>query len=191
MKKIYFALLASAATLTGVAHAEGAYVGASASANRYSFDVPNATSSGNSSGDKAAGKIFAGYDLDKTWAIEGGYADFGSNSYNYTNILNGASGNINTASHAFYVTGKATLPVTNKIAVYGKLGVAALHDSASGSGDAAAVSGGNSTGLYSALGTQFAINKKVSLTAEYENYGQSSNLGRKAGAFSLGARYHF
>ena len=188
MKKILFAVIATSAALSGVAQAEdgaGAYIGAGVTASRYKFDVPGAVSSDNSSGTKAAGKVFAGYDFNKMWAVEGGYTDFGSKNYNYGN------GSVSTDSHSLYVAGKATLPVNEQVSVYGKLGVVENHDSISGTGTSAGLSGDNKTGLYASVGAQYAINKKVSLIAEYENYGKSADFGRKASALSIGARYNF
>ncbi|MET3130143.1 OOP family OmpA-OmpF porin [Oxalobacteraceae bacterium GrIS 1.11] len=190
MKKIFFALIATAATLSSVAHAEGAYVGAGVTAGRFNYSVPGATSGDDHSGYKSAGKIFGGYDIDKTWAVEGGYTDFGSKSYNYTSQA-GVNGTINTDSHALYVAGKATMPVNEQIGVFGKLGVARLHNGISGSGDAAGISGDSKTGLYASVGGQYAINKNVSLTAEVEHFGQSADQGRKSTALSVGARYNF
>lgn len=192
MKKILFALIASATTLSAgmsLAHAEGPYAGVGVTASRYKFDVQNATSNDDHSGTKAAGKVFAGYDINQTWAIEGGYEDFGSRNYNYTQ--NGVAGNISSDSHAFYVAGKGTVPVNEKVGVFGKLGVAQNHDSISGTGAAAGISGENKTGLYASVGAQYAINQKVSLTAEVEHFGKSADQGRKATALSLGARYNF
>ncbi|WP_038500997.1 outer membrane beta-barrel protein [Janthinobacterium agaricidamnosum] len=193
MKKILFALIASATTLTAgmsMAHAEGAYAGVGVTASRYKFDVPNVASGDDHSGTKAAGKLFAGYDFNQTWAVEGGYEDFGSRDYNFTQN-GGATGSVSTASHGFYVAGKATMPVNDQVGVFGKLGVARNHDSISGSGAAAGLSGDNKTGLYASVGAQYAINKNVSLTAEVEHFGQSADQGHKSTALSLGARYNF
>ena len=191
MKKIIFALLASAATLSGMsmAHAEGAYVGAGVSASRYKFDVPNAN--GDDSGYKAAGKIFGGYEFDKTWGIEGGYTKFGDKDYSYTS-KDGFSSKISTGSHAYYVAGKATMPINEQVGVFGKLGAARTKDKFTGTGAASGLSSGESkTGLYASVGAQYAINKNVSLTAEVEHYGKSADYGRKATAVSFGARYNF
>ncbi|WP_317204775.1 porin family protein [Janthinobacterium sp.] len=192
MKKIIFALISSATVLSGisVAHAEGAYVGAGVTASRYKFDVANTSSSDSNSGTKAAGKIFAGYEFDKNWAVEGGYADFGSQGYNY--VKNGANGHIDSKSDGFYVAGKATMPVNEQVGVFGKLGLASNKDNISGSGDAAGIANnGRKTGLYASVGAQYAINKNVSLTAEVEHFGKSADFGHKSTALSLGARYNF
>ncbi|MES2742268.1 MAG: outer membrane beta-barrel protein [Pseudomonadota bacterium] len=190
MKKALIALIASGAALSSVsAYAQSAYMGAGVTASRYKFDVPNATSADDHSGYKSAGKIFGGYDIDKTWGVEAGYTDFGSKDYSYT--ANGGNGRIETDSHAFYLAGKASMPINEQASVYGKLGAARNHDGVSGSGAAAGLSGESKTGLYASVGAQYAINQNVSLIAEYEHYGKSSDYGRKSSALSFGAKYNF
>ena len=192
MKKILFAMIASATALSAMsaAHAEGPYVGVGVTANRYDFSVPGATSADNHSGAKAGGKFFAGYDLNQTWAVEGGYADFGSKDYSYIDGT-GAGGNVKSDSHGYYLAGKATMPVNEKVGVFGKLGVARVDNSLSGSGLSTGISGENKTGLYASLGAQYAINEKVSLTAEVEHFGKSADQGHKATGLAVGARYNF
>ncbi|MFM2086531.1 MAG: hypothetical protein RLZZ237_1400 [Pseudomonadota bacterium] len=191
MKKILFAMIASVTAVAGMsaAHADGAYVGGGVTVNRYNFDVPDATSAGNHSGYQAGGKIYAGYDIDKTWAVEGGYADFGSKDYNY--ITSAGSGGVKSDSHGYYLAGKATMPVSEKLGVFGKLGVARVNTGLTGSGLSTGITGDNKTGVYASVGAQYAINEKVSLTAELEHFGKSADQGNKATGLALGARYNF
>jgi len=191
MKKILFAMIATATALSGMsaAHAEGVYVGAGVTGNRYSFDVPGATSADNHSGYKAGGKVFAGYDIDQTWAVEGGYADFGSKDYSY--VTGAGNGALKSKSEGYYLAGKATMPVSDKVGVFGKLGVARVDNKLSGTGLSSGASGENKTGVYASVGAQYAINEKVSLTAEVEHFGKSADQGKKATGLALGARYNF
>ena len=186
MKNILFAVIATSAALSGVAQAEGAYVGAGAVGSRYNFDAPGTSDSGN----KISGKVFGGYEFDKTWGVEGAYTDFGSKSFSYNGGSSGAGG-IDTDSHAFYVAGKATMPINEQFSVFGKLGAVNTHDNVSGSGTAANFKGDSKTGVYASLGGQYAINKNVALTAEVEHYGKSASFGRKSDALALGVRYSF
>ncbi|WGG50367.1 outer membrane beta-barrel protein [Rugamonas sp. DEMB1] len=186
MKKILFALIASATALTGVAQAADAgtaYVGAGLVGSRYKFDVPNSSSTDDRSGSKVSGKLFAGYNLDKNWAVEGGYTDFGKNTYNYTK--NGVTGKIESKSNSLYLAGKYSQPINEQFAVFGKLGVARNSNKINGNK-------GDKTGLYASVGGEYAINKNVSLSLEYEHYGKNeSDLGRKNGAITGGLRYNF
>jgi len=195
MKKIVFAVLASAATLASVsAFAQDPntyYAGVGVTDNHYKFDVNNATSSDNRDGYSVAGKFFAGYNIDQHFGVEAGYTDFGSNDYNYTDRGTGQAGSINSTSHAYYVAGKATWPVYNNVAVFGKLGVARSHDSVNGTGIASGITGENKNGLYASVGAEYAVTQKISLIAEYEKIGQTPDEGRKSAALSLSAKYNF
>lgn len=195
MKKLIFALVSSAATLSSVsmAHADGlqgVYVGAGATANNYRYDVEGATSSDKNNGTKIGGKVFGGYNIDKNWAVEGGYQDFGSRDYHYT--ANGAPGTINSGSHAFYVAGKGTQAINEQVSVFGKLGVARTHDGVSGTGVAnMSEADPSKTALYASVGASYAINTNVSLVTEIEHYGKAPDFGRKKNAVAVSAVYNF
>jgi OOP family OmpA-OmpF porin len=200
MKKIIFALVASAAALSGsAAYAQNAqdaagtgYIGAGVVGSRYEFENlgSNVLSGDNHSGYKAGGKVYGGYNITNTWAVEAGYADFGKRSYNYTQ--GGAAGGINTDAHSYYVAGKGTWPVAQDFAVFGKLGVARNHNEVNTSGIAAFSGDENKTALYASVGGEYAINKNVKVSLEYENYGKNDiDTGRKAGAVTAGLRYNF
>jgi OOP family OmpA-OmpF porin len=197
MKKTLIALIATAATLSGTAAfaqdaAGTGYIGAGVVGSRYDFDTAGvgAVSSDNHSGTKAAGKIYGGYNIDQTWAVEAGYTDFGKRSYNYTQ--GGAAGGLNTDAHSYYVAGKGTWPVAKDFAVFGKLGVARNHNEVTTSGIASVSGSDNKTALYASVGGEYAINKNVKVSLEYENYGKNDiDTGRKAGAITAGLRYNF
>jgi OmpA-OmpF porin, OOP family len=130
--------------------------------------------------------------LNKNFAVEGGYTDFGSSDYNYS--VGSAAGHIDSKSHAFYLAGKGSMPINQQLSVFGKLGVAYNKNEVHGTGLAApyAVGDGNRTNLYASVGGEYALNEKVSLSLEYEHYGKNGiDQGRKKGAVSLGARYNF
>jgi OOP family OmpA-OmpF porin len=195
MKKILFALVASAATLGGSAayaadDAGTGYIGAGVVGSRYSFDVPGAVSADNHSGNKAGGKIFGGYNIDKTWAVEAGYTDFGSRTYNYSTAA--GTGSLHSDAHSYYLAGKGTWPVADKFDVFGKLGVARNHNDVDTTGIAAVSGGQNKNALYASVGAEYAINKNVKVSLEYENYGKNDiDTGRKNGAVTAGLRYNF
>jgi len=196
MKKILFAVAASAtvfATSSAFAAPDDAgtgYIGLGVVGSHYKFDVPNATSTTDRSGDKATGKIYAGYNIDKTWAIEGGYTDFGKKGYDYT--VGGAAGHVQTDAYSYYAAGKGTWPVNEQVALFGKLGVARNHNAVSTTGIASVSGGDNKTALYASVGAEYAVNKNVKVSLEYENYGKNNiDLGRKNGAITAGLRYNF
>jgi len=201
MKKILFALVASAAALTGTSAfaqsntqdaAGTGYVGVGVVGSRYDMGAGGSVSSDSRTGTKAAGKIYGGYNIDSTWAVEAGYTDFGKRSYNYT--AGGLPGGVSTDAHSYYLAGKGTWPVAQDFSVFGKLGVARNHNEVTQTGIAAANGLGdeNKTKLYASVGGEYAINKNVKVSLEYENYGKSgTDVGRKAGAITAGLRYNF
>lgn len=186
MKKLIFVLIASATGMSA-AYAQGPYVGFGIATATHNDHIPGTTSS-NSDGYKASGKLFGGYDLDKTWGIEAGYTDFRKSNANYT--LNNATGNARTDGNAYYVAGKATAPLNDQFSVFGKLGVARTKVSLSAS-DPMLNASQSKTGLYAGLGGQYNLSKQVALTLEYERYGQSTNYGPKPNVWTVGAKYNF
>lgn len=196
MKNTIFALIASATALGGVSavHAAevGPYAGAAVVASEHKYNLSNDTSTGDRNSDEWSGKVFGGYQLDKTFAVEGGYTNFGSSSYNYS--VGTANGRIDSRSHSLYVAGKASYPVNDQFSLNGKLGLAYNKNTVHGTGLAASYAVGDKdrTGLYASVGGEYAINQKVSLSLDYEHYGKNDiEQGRKKGAVSLGARYNF
>ena len=75
----------------------------------------------------------------------------------------------------------------------GKLGAARNHNSVDATGDAAGLNGsGSKTALYASVGGEYLLNKNVSFSLEYENYGKNDiDVGRKPGAITAGVRYNF
>lgn len=179
MKKLIFAVIAGTAFM-GAAQAEGGYVGAGVVATKQAAG----------GGDyKASGKLFGGFEVDKTWGIEAGYTDFRSQTYSNGSA---ASGNTTTDGHAFYVAGKGTMALNDQVSLFGKLGVADVKTEAKVTGVTVPTSFSQSkTGAYAALGVQYNLSKQVALTAEYERYGKSRSIGTKPDAFTVAARYSF
>jgi OOP family OmpA-OmpF porin len=195
MKKIVLiTLLSSAAAAMSVgAHAEGVYVGVAVPTTHYdlTYLAPGAASTAvDGKGYSAQPKLTIGYDINKTWSVEGGYAWLGNADYAYTQ--NGTAGAVETKSRALYAAAKATLPVTNDISVYGKLGASENRYTIDGSGAAASLSGKTkTTGLYFGVGAEYALTKKVALTLEYENFGKMAADNTRAAAVTVGAKYSF
>src|SRR5690349_20577877 len=157
MKKLIVALIAGAAAMTA------------AQAQNFTTDQPHAyvgvgvASAKNIQSDdyKAGGKLYGGYEFNRTWAAEAGYTDFGDHD-----------------------AAKATAPVNDQFAVYGKVGV--QHSERKF--DSAALNlKDTDTGAYGALGVQYKLNQKVALTAEYERYGKEKDIGAKANVWTVGA----
>lgn len=196
MNKLIFALIAGA-SIMGAAQAQsqvpGPYIGVGIATADHVSTI-GGTTGGSSDGYKASGKLFGGYDFDKTWGIEAGYTDFRKSNYSYTTPTGtgGAAvpGTASSDGHAFYVAGKATAPINDQFAVFGKLG--ATQDKWNLNSSTAGLSNNDSkTEVYAGLGAQYSLTKQVALTFEYERYGKSKDFGAKPDVWTIGAKYSF
>jgi OOP family OmpA-OmpF porin len=173
MKKLIVALIAGAAAMSA-AQAQDTYtqprayvgVGVGTAQNKQADDS------------KASGKIYGGYQLNQMWAAEAGYTDFGDHD----------AANGKTKGNSYYLAGKATMPINEQFSAYGKLGV--QHSERKFQSAALNVKD-TDTGAYGALGVQYNLTQKVALTAEYERYGKSKDIGASANVWSVGAHYNF
>jgi OOP family OmpA-OmpF porin len=184
MKKLILALVATATTATAFAQADtpSAYVGVGiATANRY-YNVPSGATNTSDDGYRASGKLFGGYQFDKQWGMEGGYTDFRSSSNSFT--VNNTATTVSNSGHAWYLAGTATAPINDQFSLIGKLGVTQVKAETAGLSD-------NKTGAYGALGVQYALNKNVAFTAEYERYGKNNDFGPKPNVWTVAAKYSF
>ncbi|MFP5390234.1 MAG: porin family protein [Gammaproteobacteria bacterium] len=183
MKKLIFALIA-AATAMSAAHAQGPYVGLGVASTDHEYNFSGA----DGDGWKANAKIFGGYEFDQTWGIEAGYTDIRKADARYT--VGNTNGTLHTDGNRSYIAAKANLPINEQVSVYGKLGVGYSKVKASTSVPNLSWSD-SKTEAYGGLGAQYALNKNVALTLEYERYGKKKDVGAKADQITVGARYAF
>jgi OOP family OmpA-OmpF porin len=189
----------------------GRYVGASAGqsmtkfdANTSSFGVPNL----NESYDKTetASKFFAGYDFNKTWAVEGGYAGLGTPKINYagTGALAGTTGRADIKNSAWFLAGKGTVPIGKAFSLFAKLGISGNKS------DFTATTGNRAVNALAGLplsmnkirtqplvgaGAEYSLSANVRLRLEYEDLGKF-NTDMAAGhtrvaLWSFGVTYGF
>ncbi|VXC23909.1 porin family protein [Massilia sp. 9I] len=189
MKKLLVVLIASAAAMSAAqaqsTSAPRAYVGAGIASADHDFKQSGA-SNVDTDGWKASGKIFGGYDFNQTWGVEAGYTDFAKSDVNYS--IGGVNRRGETDGHAFYVAGKATLPVNEQFSVYGKLGATRIKNELE---IVNASMSRSKTEAYGAVGAEYKLNQNVSLVGEYERYGKSKDFGAKADVLTIGAKYAF
>ncbi|HBI69223.1 MAG TPA: hypothetical protein DDZ22_09435 [Massilia sp.] len=191
MKKLIFALIAGAATITA-AQAQTTitprpYVGVGVSGADREYYVPGATIN-DTDGYRFSGKIFGGAELTENFGVEAGYTDFRKAGANYT--LNGANARTEADGYNAYIAGKATKALNDKFSVYGKLGV--THTKAEMESATAGLNRKVSdNGAYGALGMQYNVNQQVALIAEYERFGKKQDFGPKPDVVTIGAKYTF
>jgi len=191
MKKLIFALIAASAAMTAAqaqtTTAPRAYVGVGVASADHDYRISGA---GNvdSDGYKASGKLFGGVELNQTFGVEAGYTDFRKSRATYS--VNGVNGSLESEGYGAYVAGKATMPINEQAAVYGKLGVAHTRAKLHAVGTDLSMKDSDN-GVYAGVGVQYNLNQQVSLIAEYERYGKKKDFGAKPDVLTIGAKYAF
>ena len=129
--------------------------------------------------------VRAGYRLHTNWALEGGYADLGKNKYRYTGEPEGT-----TKTNVWHIDAVGILPLADKFAAFGKLGVAQMNYSDAGLKF-------HKTTPHFGLGVSYALLPVLALRAEYDNYGTAKftfvpyTTEVRSSQFSLGMDYRF
>ncbi len=119
---------------------------------------------------KASPKAFVGYQVKKQLAVEGGGIDF-KNGY------------------GMYIAVKPSLPLSEKLSVYGKLGVAQTRVRAL---PAPAIPGKKTeTGAYGAFGLQYSITPNTAVTLEVERLPLEKPSALKPNVWTLALQFLF
>ena len=175
MKKVLFACLIGAASIAP-AHAAGPYLGLGVSA----FDKTDAENTL-----KGSLKLFGGYNFNDTWGVEAGLV--GLPEYRaFSGMSDGKA-----RGQTLYVAAKVSTPITGKLSLITKLGIAQTRLKFSADMNDFHE---NSTGLYAGIGLKYALTEKLSLTMELERLGRESRniaAGPRRETLSLNASYAF
>jgi OOP family OmpA-OmpF porin len=190
MKKMILAAVALCCATSAMAG--DTYVGASVGRSKLSADL-NGFAVSQSSHDTAY-KLFGGYQFTPNFGVEGGFADLGK--LDVSTSVAGSPFTGDAKARSLYVAATGTLPLTDKFSVSGKLGLAETRTTISahwaGFGDASESRHRGS--LLAGVGASYALNEKVSLVAEYENFGKVAKDDGdhlKAEMVSVGVRMKF
>ncbi|NVD98572.1 MULTISPECIES: porin family protein [unclassified Massilia] len=183
--KFIAALIGAAVAFPFAAQAEGIYVGGNVGRAEQKLSAEGVSLKDHSTGYK----LYAGYEFNNTFGIEGGFNDLRKAEKSVGPI----SASVKTRN--FYVAGTATLPLNEQFNVFAKAGFARnrvtaditegrYHDS-----DRA-----NRTSPLLGIGASYKFNKNVSLVAEFEHFGKvakGEDANLKANLLSFGVRYKF
>jgi OOP family OmpA-OmpF porin len=138
-------------------------------------------------------KLFGGYQFTPNFGVETGFADLGKLAVEGGPEWAHTRGNVRP--RMLYAAATASMPLTDRFTLSGKLGVAATrltHTINTGGGDyTESHNGGN---LVAGIGASYALNEKVALVAEYENFGKIHKVvgeDVKAEMVSVGVRMKF
>ena len=121
-------------------------------------------------GSKASPKLFGGYEFTNKLAIEAGGVDF-------------------KKGYGMYIAVKPTIPLSEKLSVYGKVGVAKSRREIVL--PAAAAIKKSETGAYGAFGLQYSVTPNTAITAEYERFGKKKDAGAKEDVWTLALKFFF
>lgn len=118
-------------------------------------------------------RLLGGFELSPTLALEMGYVDLYDRGFHRVdgNRPEETSGALFTRGFATHVAAKYTVPVTDKLQAYGKLGVAHGGRNEGGAKESA-------TGLYTGVGARYQVSDKAVIDA---NVGRHGNATKKWG----------
>jgi OOP family OmpA-OmpF porin len=205
------AALAIIASPLALADEAGWYGGLSVGQTRARIDDPRivsgllgqgfTTTSINDDNRDTGYKVFAGYQFNKNFALEGGYFDLGK--FGFTAATTSASllpgtlnGNIKLSGVNLDAVG--TAPINERFSVIGRLGInyAEAKDSFSGTGAVSVADPSpkkHDTNYKLGVGVQYAFSPLWALRAEAERYRVNDAVGNKGDIdlWSLGLTYRF
>lgn len=112
-------------------------------------------------------KFFVGYRVNRNFAIEGSYIDYGDASARGQSL--GVPFSVSADATAFGVAALGIIPLSNQFSFFGKVGILMTDAGASASGAGGAFSGSDSeTGLQLGFGAMFDITPTFGIRAEWE-----------------------
>lgn len=203
-------LVALAAIVSPFAMADDApgwYVGANVGQARAKIDDARITSGLLGSGfattsiiddDRNTGyKIFGGYQINKNFAIEGGYFDLGKFGFTATTVPPGTlRGDIKIRGLNLDLVG--TLPITQKFSAIGRVGMnyGDVKDSFAGTGTVQVLNPNPSkrqANYKFGVGLQYAFTEALAMRLEAERYRINDAVGNKGDVdlYSVGLTYRF
>lgn len=187
MKLLMLSALLATAALPAAAAEPGPYIGAAAVAAHHDYSA--AADGGGLQSTKVGRKIYAGYQIDPTWAVEAGFTDFGKSDCQCTFANQPA--NTESRAKSWYVAGKGSYPIAEQFALTGKLGLAANQNEVKNPSRNAWSRDRNRKELYTAIGVDYAVSEKVTTSVGLERYGRSeaNDVGAKPLGLSVGLQY--
>lgn len=164
------------------------YNDAAARANGEAAVGPGATFTDDT--DRYAGKALVGYRFNKYFGVEGGYVDVAK--INATSTGPGGTISATARLRGGQLAAILWLPATENLALFGKLGAAALSTKYEQTGTADVKSTDIQT--FFGLGLQYDFSQDFFGRAEYERYSMYGNYATgdiSANVYSLGVGYKF
>lgn len=205
--KLSLVALAVIASSAAMADDSAWYIGANVGPSKAVIDNERITNSLMGSGASSVSivddnrdrgfKIYGGYQVNKYFALEGGYFDLGRYSFAATTVPTGTlDGSIKIRGLNLDVVG--TVPITEKFSAFARVGVnyAQARDTFSGTGAVQVLNPNPSkrdTNLKLGVGVQYAFTDALAMRAEVERYRINDAVGNKGDVdlVSVGLVYKF
>ncbi len=185
----------------------GPYIGANVGTTRAQFnnDSLNSTLAGQgftvtsrTEDNRSTGyKLFGGYQLNRNFAVEGGYFDLGRFNYDLSTTPLGTFTS-DTRVRGLNLDLVGILPLTDQFSVFGRVGAAYAQSRANFTSTGAMPLSGsptsrNDTNLKVGLGMQYAITQALAVRAELERYRISDPVRNRGNIdmASIGLVYRF
>lgn len=121
---------------------------------------------------KASPKVFGGYRFGKQLAVEGGAVDL-------------------KKGYGMFIAVKPGLPLTDKLSVYAKVGVAQTRRPSLPPPAPTALGKKTQTGAYGAFGLQYSITPNTAVSVEYERLPRDKPSVLKPNVFTLALQFFF
>ncbi len=136
-------------------------------------------------------KAQLGYQVNKYFAVEGGYVDLGNAKYSVSGP--GLSGDIKLKASGANLAALAIYPLDDTFSVFGKLGVIDAKAKLEGNGFS---DSSTKAKLNFGVGASYALAKDLALRAEIEQFnklGDDNTTGKKVNVnlYSVGVAYRF
>lgn len=168
----------------------GAYIGGSIGQAEFDKGCEGIAGSGVSCDDKdSTWKLFGGYQVNRNFAVELGYADLGEIR------ASGPGGTASAEANAWDLVGLGILPLGNNFSLYGKAGF--YRAEVDGQVNTATFTGSadeNNTDLTFGVGARYDVTRNVAVRAEWQRYSDmgGGNVGESdVDVMSLGLQYQF
>lgn len=197
-KSVLIMLVAAAPLVAGIeaqaqypAGTTGFYGGIGA--GRTDTDIGTAGIAGSTDKNDNAWKAFGGYQFNQNFAIEAGYADLGRASV--VGALGGVPASAALDSKVWQAAAVGSLPLSQQLALTGKLGLAYADTDTTGNIGGAAFGGSDTkTAPTYGLGLRYDINRSFGVRGEWERFRLgSAGLGSKndSDLYSVSAVFRF
>lgn len=121
---------------------------------------------------RASPKVFAGYQFKPQLAFEGGATD----------LKNG---------YGMYIAVKPSVPLTDKLSAYGKVGLAQTRRQVLPIPGATVLGKKSDSGAYGAFGLQYSISPNAAVTVEYERLPREKPSALKPNVWTLALQFLF